>query len=117
MIQHRKLWGTTGLTVSSMRGTRRLFMAHMTCAMPRNRCQSYGVFATPRDGEGGTAGAQAAVKEAQAFGLRVIQEDLPIMRTIHFSQDQLTASDRLLVEGIRWVRAYPRANPAEALLR
>jgi phenylpropionate dioxygenase-like ring-hydroxylating dioxygenase large terminal subunit len=117
MVQHRKLWGTAGLTVSSMRGTRCLFMAHMTCALPHNRCQSYGIFATPKDGEGGAEGAQAALREAQTFGLRVIQEDLPIMRTLHFSQDQLTASDRLLAEGIRWVRAYPRANPAEALLR
>jgi phenylpropionate dioxygenase-like ring-hydroxylating dioxygenase large terminal subunit len=117
MVQHRKLWGTVGLTTSSMRGARQLFMAHMVCALPRGRCQSYAVFATPRNGEGGSEGAQAVLEEAHTFGRRIIEEDLPIMRTIHFSQDQLTASDRLMVEGIGWVRAYPRANPAEGLLR
>jgi hypothetical protein len=38
------------------------------------------------------------------------------MQTIHFRQDQLTASDYLLADGIRWIRQYPRANPAEGLL-
>jgi hypothetical protein len=115
-VQHRRLWGTNVLTMWNMRGGRRLFMAHALCALPGNRCQGYVVNATPRDtGDEGTAAA--VLQDAQAYARRLIEEDIPIMRTIRFRQDQLTASDRLLAEGIRWVRAYPRANPAEPLMQ
>jgi phenylpropionate dioxygenase-like ring-hydroxylating dioxygenase large terminal subunit len=117
IVQHRTLWGTNALTTWNMQGTRRLFMAHVTCALPGNRCQGYIVNATPRDAAGEEGIAAAVLAEAQAYGRRVTQEDVPIMRTIRFRQDQLTASDRLLVEGIRWIRGYPRANPAEALIQ
>jgi phenylpropionate dioxygenase-like ring-hydroxylating dioxygenase large terminal subunit len=116
IVQHRKLWGTNVVTMWNMRGTRRLFMAHALCALPGNRCQGYVVNATPR--EAGDDGVAAEVlKDAQTYARRLIEEDVPIMRTIHFRQDQLTASDRLLAEGMRWIRAYPRANPAADLLQ
>jgi hypothetical protein len=38
------------------------------------------------------------------------------MRTIRFRQDLLTASDKLLAEGMRWIRNYPRSNAAAGLL-
>jgi len=117
IIQHRTLWGTNALTTWNMRGTRRLFMAHVTCALPGNRCQGYIVNATPRDSADQEGVAATVLADAQAYARRVTQEDVPIMRTIHFRQDQLTNSDRLLAEGIRWIRAYPRANPAESLLQ
>jgi nitrite reductase/ring-hydroxylating ferredoxin subunit len=116
IVQHRKLWGTNVLTTRNMRGTRRLFMAHALCALPGNRCQGYIVNATPRDMAGEEGTAAQVLQDAQAYARRLIEEDLPIMQTIHFRQDHLTASDRLLAEGIRWIRAYPRANPAGALL-
>jgi phenylpropionate dioxygenase-like ring-hydroxylating dioxygenase large terminal subunit len=116
IVQHRKLWGTNVLTVWNLRGTRRLFMAHALCALPGNRCQSYMINATPRDTAGESGSAADVLRDAQTYARRLIEEDQPIMRTIHFRQDQLTASDRLLAQGIRWIRAYPRANPAAALL-
>jgi phenylpropionate dioxygenase-like ring-hydroxylating dioxygenase large terminal subunit len=117
IVQYRKLWGTSVLTMWNMRGTRRLFMAHALCALPAGRCQGYVVNATPKDVIGEEGAAAAVLKDAQSYARRLIEEDLPIMQTIRFRQDHLTASDRLLAEGIRWIRSYPRANPAESLLQ
>lgn len=114
--QHRKLWGTNVVTMWNMRGKQRLFMAHALRAMPGGRCQGYIVNATPRDAAGEEGAAASVLQDAQAYARRLVEEDLPIMKTIHFRQDQLTASDRLLAEGIRWVRQFPRANPAQHLL-
>jgi phenylpropionate dioxygenase-like ring-hydroxylating dioxygenase large terminal subunit len=116
IAQHRKLWGTNAVTMSNPAGGRTLYMSHALCALPGNRCQGYVVNATPRDTAGQT-GAAEVLQNAQGYARRLIEEDLPIMRTIRFRQDQLTASDRLLAEGIRWIRNFPRANPAEALLQ
>jgi phenylpropionate dioxygenase-like ring-hydroxylating dioxygenase large terminal subunit len=114
--QYRTLWGTNTVTMWNMRGHRRLFMAHALCALPGNRCQGYIVNATPRQSEG-AAETTAVLQDAHAYARRLVEEDLPIMKTIHFREDHLTASDRLLAEGIRWIRRYPRSNPAEARLR
>jgi phenylpropionate dioxygenase-like ring-hydroxylating dioxygenase large terminal subunit len=116
IAQQRRLWGTSTLTVSNPSGGRTLYMSHALCALPGNRCQGYLVNATPKDAANPDAAA-TVLANAQTYARRLIEEDQPIMKTIHFRQDLLTASDRLLAEGIRWIRAFPRANPAESLLR
>jgi phenylpropionate dioxygenase-like ring-hydroxylating dioxygenase large terminal subunit len=116
IAQRRKLWGTSVVTASNPSGNRTLYLAHALCALPGNRCQGYLVNATPKDTANDIAVAEVLV-QAQCYARRLIEEDLPIMRTIRFSQDLLTSSDQLLAEGIRWIRNYPRAEPAAGLMR
>jgi phenylpropionate dioxygenase-like ring-hydroxylating dioxygenase large terminal subunit len=116
ITQYRMLWGTNTLTMWNMRGDRRLFMAHALGALPGGRCQGYIINATPKDLPGEEGPAAEVLANAHTYARRLIEEDIPIMQTIHFRQDQLTASDYLLADGIRWIRQYPRANPAEGLL-
>jgi hypothetical protein len=101
--------------VSNPSAGRTLYMAHALCALPGNRCQGYLVNATPKDATN-TALALEVLDKAQVYARRLIEEDLPIMRTIRFRQDLLTASDKLLAEGMRWIRNFPRCNAAAGLL-
>jgi nitrite reductase/ring-hydroxylating ferredoxin subunit len=51
------------------------------------------------------------LKIGQIFFKRLLEEDIPIMETIHFREGLLTEGDRLLARFLRFVRRQPKANP------
>jgi phenylpropionate dioxygenase-like ring-hydroxylating dioxygenase large terminal subunit len=116
--QHIKVFGTNCITISTNNMGRDMFM--MSCAVPEpgGKCRNYNVNATPKGT--GDPEEQAAIdgmlKAAEEFGLRLIEEDTPIVDTMSFRPDVLTSSDRALHIWFEHVRKYPRANPAGDLI-
>jgi hypothetical protein len=53
---------------------------------------------------------------ALAFGEQLLKDDDPVMTTVHFREDLLLPADRALTRFLRYVRSFPRANPARDFL-
>jgi hypothetical protein len=60
--------------------------------------------------------AEIALSMALAFGEQLLKDDDAVMGTIHFREDLLLPADRALTRFLRYVRAFPRANPARDFL-
>lgn len=118
VVQRRKHWGVSTLSVESERAGRRFFMMHAMCPTSPTMTQGFLVNATP-------AGTDAATREevdrmlaqAEAYSLRLVSEDAPIFETMRFRRDCLTASDRFLAFGMRYVAGFPCAHPGGGLIR
>ena len=118
MNQHIKVFGTNCITLSANNMGRDMFM--MSCAVPEAgpKVRNYNVNATPK-GSGAPeeqAQIQGMLKGAEEFGMRLIEEDTPIVDTMGFRPDRLTESDHALSMWFKYVRDYPRANPASDLI-
>jgi phenylpropionate dioxygenase-like ring-hydroxylating dioxygenase large terminal subunit len=105
MRQERRVWGTTCVTMNGA-GQTPIHMAAGLCALPGNRTQMYVVHATPKGD-----GAESILDTAQAYALRLIGEDWPILQTISFRMGLMTETDRLLGQALRWAERFPRAHP------
>ena len=46
----------------------------------------------------------------------LLKDDDPVMTTVHFREDLLLPADRALTRFLRYVRSFPRANPARDFL-
>jgi phenylpropionate dioxygenase-like ring-hydroxylating dioxygenase large terminal subunit len=63
-------------------------------------------------------------EQHRAFHARILQneldlvaEDKPVLQTLRFQQGYLTKSDKALGKFLDYIRAYPRANPAQDFIR
>jgi nitrite reductase/ring-hydroxylating ferredoxin subunit len=62
-------------------------------------------------------GAEAHLEAMLDLERRVLCEDLPVLRTVHFRPGALTASDRTLARFLQFLTRYPRAHPAGEFIR
>ena len=119
IVQQRTIWGTTCVTMNGVQPEQPIHMAAGLCALPGNRTRMYVTQATPKGD--GSAQSQAritkALDDAEAYAVRLIAEDWPILKGISFRVGMLTASDRLLVQALRWVERFPRAHPGADCIR
>jgi phenylpropionate dioxygenase-like ring-hydroxylating dioxygenase large terminal subunit len=117
MIQQRKLWGVNTVTVESESAGRKLYLLHSLCPVTQNSTQGFLVNATPRAESGADDGDITRMLErTREYSLRLVNEDAPIFNTIKFRADCMTASDRFLRWGIRYLSRYPRAHPGRSLI-
>jgi len=111
--QARRIWGTTCVTMNGDHPDQPIHLAAGLCALPGNRTRMYVVHATPKGN--GSADSESMIRQAldsaQAYAVRLISEDWPILKSISFRMGLLTSSDRLLVQPLRWAERFPRAHP------
>ena len=77
---------------------------------PDGRTRGWSVTATPKS-EGSDAEREQRLQIGEAFFRRLIQEDEPIMKTIHFHDGLLIDADRALARFLQYVRRFPTARP------
>lgn len=84
-----------------------------SCIRP-NKSEVFAMIATPK-GDGtpeGDAAADAFLQEMAVFEKKVLDEDTPVLNTIHYKPGTLTKSDKTLAKFLDYIRRYPRAHPS-----
>ncbi|MDO8300885.1 Rieske 2Fe-2S domain-containing protein [Lacisediminimonas sp.] len=56
--------------------------------------------------------AQKQLEIAQTLSKRTVNEDIPILNTIHYKPGHLTKADKSLARFLNYLRDYPRAHPS-----
>jgi phenylpropionate dioxygenase-like ring-hydroxylating dioxygenase large terminal subunit len=118
MDQHIKVFGTNTIMLTGKMAGMEVFMGSSAVPIPSGGCRNFQFAATPK-GDGSDADreqADAALTMALAFGEQLLKDDDPVMTTVHFREDLLLPADRALVRFLRYVRSFPRANPARDFL-
>lgn len=84
-----------------------------SCLRP-HKSEVFAMIATPR-GDGtpeGDAAASSFLEEMAAFEKSILDEDIPVLNTIHYKPGTLTRSDKTLSKFLNYLRKYPRAHPS-----
>jgi phenylpropionate dioxygenase-like ring-hydroxylating dioxygenase large terminal subunit len=110
MEQHIRVFGTNCIALSGTMGGVELLSMFAGTPTPSGVTKGWTVTATSHDP------ADPVLGMAEAFFQGLIAEDGPVMNTIHFREDVLLGADRLLARFLKYLRGYPRANPAEEFL-
>ncbi len=116
----RKLWGTSSVSVQSVSDGRKVYLLHSLCPTSAHSTQGFLVNATPKVVTADPSELEAIQKilaQSHEYSLRLVNEDAPIFDTIRFRADCMTASDRFLAFGIRYIRNFPRAHPGRELIQ
>jgi phenylpropionate dioxygenase-like ring-hydroxylating dioxygenase large terminal subunit len=118
MDQHIKVFGTNTIMLTGEMAGMQVFMGSSAVPVPSGGSRNFQFAATPRgDGAAGEEEqADAALTMALAFGEQLLKDDDPVMTTVHFREDLLLPADRALTRFLRYVRSFPRANPARDFL-
>jgi phenylpropionate dioxygenase-like ring-hydroxylating dioxygenase large terminal subunit len=118
MDQHIKVFGTNTIMLTGRMAGMDVFMGSSAVPLPSGGARNFQFAATPKQ-DGSNAEreqADAALTMALAFGEQLLKDDDPVMGTIHIREDLLLPADRALTRFLRYVRSYPRANPARDFL-
>jgi nitrite reductase/ring-hydroxylating ferredoxin subunit len=118
VLQERKLWGVNTVTLESETEGRTIYLMHSLSPVSQSETHGFLVSAA----RAGTSAAErselaAVLQRSREYSLRLVNEDTPIFDTIRFRRDNLTASDRFLAIGMRYVSRYPRAHPGREMIR
>ena len=70
------------------------------------------LIAAARKVDGTDAENETFLDFAMDLEKKVVSEDVPILRTIHFRPGTLTKSDKALAKFMQYLRTYPRAHPS-----
>jgi phenylpropionate dioxygenase-like ring-hydroxylating dioxygenase large terminal subunit len=119
MHQHIKVFGTNTIMLTGQMMGQEVYMGSSAVPLPDGRSRNFQYAATPK-GDGSSDErdqADAALTMALAFGEQLLKDDDRVMSTVHFREDLMLPADRALVRFLRYVRAFPRANPARAFLQ
>ncbi|HEY6300957.1 MAG TPA: Rieske (2Fe-2S) protein [Candidatus Binatus sp.] len=109
--QRIRVTGTNTIALAGcLNGMAILSMATGT-PTPDGHTHGWSVTATPR-AEGNDAEREQRLQIGEAFFRRLIQEDEPILKTIHFHDGLLIDADRALARFLQYVRRFPTARPA-----
>jgi nitrite reductase/ring-hydroxylating ferredoxin subunit len=118
MEQHIKVFGTNTIMLSGQMAGMDVLMGSSAVMLPAGSARNFQFAATPK--RAGTdeeqEQAEVALSMALAFGEQLLKDDDPVMGTIRFREDLLLPADRALVRFLRYVRAFPRTNPARDFL-
>lgn len=118
MDQHIKVFGANTIMLTGEMAGMKVFMGSSAVPRPNGGARNFQYAATPK-GDGSDAdreNAEMALSMALAFGEQLLKDDDAVMSTIHFREDLLLPADRALTRFLRYVRAFPRANPAREFL-
>ena len=118
MHQHIKVFGTNTIMLTGEMMGAQVYMGSSAVPISEGRCRNFQFAATPK-GDGSDAEreqADGALGMALAFGEQLLKDDDRVMSTVHFREDLLLPADRALVRFLRYVRNFPRANPARDFL-
>jgi len=116
MVQERKLWGVNTVTVESESNGRRLYLLHALCPIAQAATQGFLVTATPKGSSEDDDAIAKMLEQTREYSLRLVHEDAPIFDTIRFRVDCMTASDKFLLWGVRYISKYPRAHPGRTMI-
>jgi phenylpropionate dioxygenase-like ring-hydroxylating dioxygenase large terminal subunit len=118
MDQHIKTFGTNTIMLTGRMAGMEVYMGSSAVPLPNGTSRNFQFAATPKgDGsEGEREQADAALTMALAFGEQLLKDDDRVMSTVHFREDLLLPADRALTRFLRYVRAFPRSNPARDFL-
>jgi hypothetical protein len=118
MDQHITTFGTNTIMLSGQMGGMDVLMGSSAVPLPDGRSRNFQFAATPRSTGSDEEREQAemAMSMAIAFGEQLMKDDDRVMSTIHFREDLLLPADRALTRFLRYVRSFPRANPAREFL-
>ena len=118
MEQHITTFGTNTIMLTGKMGGMDALMGSSAVPLPDGTSRNFQFAATPR-----TTGsdeereqAEVAMSMGLAFGEQLLKDDDRVMSTIHFREDLLLPADRALTRFLRYVRSFPRANPARDFL-
>lgn len=118
MDQHITTFSTNTIMLTGKMGGMDVFMGSSAVPLPDGTSRNFQFAATPK--RTGSAEereqAEVAMSMALAFGEQLLKDDDPVMGTIHFREDLLLPADRALTRFLRYVRGFPRANPAREFL-
>jgi phenylpropionate dioxygenase-like ring-hydroxylating dioxygenase large terminal subunit len=112
MDQVIRVFGTNVITLSGSTAGVPNFSMFAGNAIPGNRTESFIVAATRKD-----AGPPQVIEQMLAandgFLKRLLDDDAPILNTLRFKEDHLTAADEALARFFAYIRQYPRAHPSK----
>ena len=118
MDQHITTFGTNTIMLTGQMGGMDVLMGSSAVMLPDGRARNFQFAATPRvtGADEEREMADVALSMALAFGEQLLKDDDRVMATIHFREDLLLPADRALTRFLRYVRAFPRANPGREFL-
>jgi phenylpropionate dioxygenase-like ring-hydroxylating dioxygenase large terminal subunit len=118
IVQRRKLWGVSTVTIESEKSGQPVLLLHALCPIGGNKTLGVLVNATLK---ATTASDTAAIKQtltaSRDYSLRLVNEDAPIFETMRMRWDCLTGADRFLAFGVNYIKTYPCAHPGREMIR
>lgn len=111
MQQEHRLFGTNAFYLSGTMAGRPVHTMFCALPVPGNASKTWHITAAARAGTTPEQN-QAWLRNAAAFFDNLLVEDMPIMTSIRFCEDTLTASDQALKRYLEYLRRYPRAHPS-----
>ena len=115
MDQHIKVFGTNTIMLTGQMGGLDVLMGSSAVPLPDGRARGTSSSRRRRRRPGTDEEreqADMALSMALAFGEQLLKDDDRVMETIHFREDLLLPADRALTRFLRYVRSFPRAQPA-----
>ncbi len=118
MDQHITTFGTNTIMLTGQMGGMDVLMGSSAVPLPKGWARNFQFAATPRrtGSDEEREQAEIAMSMALAFGEQLLKDDDRVMANIHFREDLLLPADRALTRFLRYVRGFPRANPARDFL-
>jgi nitrite reductase/ring-hydroxylating ferredoxin subunit len=80
------------------------------------KVKAYYILAAKRD-EGDEESTKGLLDFAMTIQRKIIADDAPVLRGIHFRPGALSQSDRALTKFFQYLRAYPRAHPSAEFIK
>ena len=118
MDQHITTFGTNTIMLTGQMGGMDVLMGSSAVPLPNGSARNFQFAATPKrtGSDEEREQAEVAMSMALAFGEQLLKDDDRVMSNIHFREDLLLPADRALTRFLRYVRGFPRANPARDFL-
>ena len=113
-VQHVRMYGANSIIIRQMFMGREVYMMSFGRVLPGGRTVLYNVVATRKSS--GKPGEDQMIVQilngVEQFGDRLIDEDRPVMQTMSFRRDCLSASDTFMAAYLRFIQSSPRTNVA-----
>jgi len=109
-----KLYGTCTLLACGEMGNVKTAILFGMTPRPDGWSRGWTIAATPKigDDEASLAMETQILQQAEKFTHSLIFDDIDVLNGMSFRQDQLSKSDRILGQYLRYLKRYPRAHPS-----
>lgn len=110
--QRIRMYGANSIIITQQFMGRTVHMGSFGRIIPGGRTAITNFVATERFGDGAEADAEAhqLLAQLEAFGEKLNDEDRPVMQTVSFRSDCLSASDRFLQAYLGFAKNFPRSS-------
>jgi phenylpropionate dioxygenase-like ring-hydroxylating dioxygenase large terminal subunit len=112
--QHIRVSGTNTIALSGKMADMDALSMFTGTSLPNGHTMGWSVTATPKATSDSAEERQAIEQRLamlQAFFCGLIEQDAPVMNTIHFREGLLLPADWALAKFLAYVRRYPKAHP------